>query len=375
MAHVCDVASSAPASSVRLLRRSWPRPAQRVVLFEREAIAAAASGRNSGAVQHPFDPVLADLYRETVTYYRELSDAVTDFDFPEHPVGLLLLTSDADAVAAAATAIDAHSIDIAATVLSREQLRELEPALAPDLVACRLETGYPVAPAAATTAFAARARRAGATIEVGDAAEVIVEQGRAAGVRLSSGKRVVAGNVLVAAGPWTPSLVLGWSERPPIHAVWGVVVTAALARPPRAVLEELGIDRPGLPPDELFSLVTAGRTRALDQRSWHGNRIPPSARPGSWSVRRVTSPRWQRRTRCGVRACARPVAFDGRPLIGMVPAVDGLFVCAGHGPWGISTGPASARIVVDEILGRVTAPAALAAARWSQPVGASRPIT
>jgi glycine/D-amino acid oxidase-like deaminating enzyme len=35
-----------------------------------------------------------------------------------------------------------------------------------------------------------------------------------------------------------------------------------------------------------------------------------------------------------------------------VPTVDGLFVCAGHGPWGMSTGPASAATIVDLILGR-----------------------
>ncbi|HEX8941295.1 MAG TPA: FAD-binding oxidoreductase [Candidatus Limnocylindrales bacterium] len=54
----------------------------------------------------------------------------------------------------------------------------------------------------------------------------------------------------------------------------------------------------------------------------------------------------------GVRACARPQSVDGRPLIGRVPGRDRLFVCAGHGAWGISTGPASARLVVDLLLGR-----------------------
>lgn len=54
----------------------------------------------------------------------------------------------------------------------------------------------------------------------------------------------------------------------------------------------------------------------------------------------------------GTRACARPQSADGRPLIGRVPGRSGLFICAGHGPWGISTGPASARLVVDQILGR-----------------------
>ena len=54
----------------------------------------------------------------------------------------------------------------------------------------------------------------------------------------------------------------------------------------------------------------------------------------------------------GVRACARPQSVDGRPLIGRVPGRRNLYVCAGHGPWGISTGPASARLIADLILGR-----------------------
>jgi len=55
-----------------------------------------------------------------------------------------------------------------------------------------------------------------------------------------SGRAVEAGTVLVAAGPWTPSIVPGWADQPPIRSVWGVVVSVALAVPPRAVLEELG---------------------------------------------------------------------------------------------------------------------------------------
>ena len=53
----------------------------------------------------------------------------------------------------------------------------------------------------------------------------------------------------------------------------------------------------------------------------------------------------------GLRACARPLALDGRPLVGEVPGFDGLFIAAGHGPWGISTGPASAAHVAALVLG------------------------
>ena len=55
----------------------------RVRLYERSAIAAGASGRNSGIVQHPFDPVLADLYRRSLGEYRLLADrSGSAFTFP-----------------------------------------------------------------------------------------------------------------------------------------------------------------------------------------------------------------------------------------------------------------------------------------------------
>jgi glycine/D-amino acid oxidase-like deaminating enzyme len=60
-----------------------------------------------------------------------------------------------------------------------------------------------------------------------------------------------------------------------------------------------------------------------------------------------------------VRACARPLSADGRPLLGYAPGRDDVLVAAGHGPWGISLGPASARLVADLALGRGPGPAAV----------------
>ena len=63
-----------------------------------------------------------------------------------------------------------------------------------------------------------------------------------------------------------------------------------------------------------------------------------------------------------VRACARPQSLDGRPLLGAFPGVEGLWCAAGHGPWGISTGAASARMVADAMLRGHEIPAPLAVA-------------
>jgi glycine/D-amino acid oxidase-like deaminating enzyme len=62
------------------------------------------------------------------------------------------------------------------------------------------------------------------------------------------------------------------------------------------------------------------------------------------------------------RTCGRPVTADALPLLGPVPDVDGLFIAAGHGPYGISSGSASGRIAADAVLGRAAAPDAF---RWS----------
>jgi glycine/D-amino acid oxidase-like deaminating enzyme len=43
---------------------------------------------------------------------------------------------------------------------------------------------------------------------------------------------------------------------------------------------------------------------------------------------------------------------------------DGLWVAAGHGPWGISTGPATGRLAADALLGRASVPPELSAARF-----------
>ena len=51
-----------------------------------------------------------------------------------------------------------------------------------------------------------------------------------------------------------------------------------------------------------------------------------------------------------VRACARPQSMDGRPLIGVVPGIERLVVAAGNGAWGISTGPATARLAAGAVL-------------------------
>jgi len=343
----------------------------RVHLYERTAIAAGASSRNSGIVQHPFDAVLAGLYRRSLAEYRTLAVDDGDFGLPDQPAGLLYLGHQPAAARREAAAWSAAWPSSRPEVIAGADLQRLEPALAPDLVACRLEIGFPLEPAAATRAYAASAGRRGVEIVPGDARPVIVD-GRVMGVRVDS-RTEPAAAVLVAAGPWTPGLIDPGGSWQPIRPIWGVVASLAFSDAPRHGLEAAAIDiEPSSPaatpgadhPDAAgepfdadvdFSMVPAAGSSALGSTF-----LATEPDPSAWlaALRRVGAqyvPAVARAPLIGLRHCARPASADGRPLLGAVPGVAGLFVAAGHGPWGISTGPGSARLVADLILGRIPA--------------------
>ncbi len=348
----------------------------RVTLYECTGIAAAASGRNSGVIQHPFDPVLVSLYKRSLAIYRDLAWASSgEFRLPNEPAGLLLIgTADAAAAAAGIAAAWTETYPVARPeIVAGQSLCDLEPGLAPDLVACRLEIGYPVAPASATRAFAKVAEARGATVRIGADVAVALSGGEAVGVEVD-GRVEPAGAVLVAAGPWTPALVDPSGKWRPIRSSWGVVAQVDLAEPPSHVLEAIDIEiEPASEPSERatvegglgFSLVTADGASALGSTF-----LPDEPRPEAFAgALRARGSRYVPAIASapvvGLRSCARPVSLDGRPLVGAVPGIDRLYVAAGNGPWGISTGPATARLIADLVLGAAPAiPAALDPARF-----------
>jgi glycine/D-amino acid oxidase-like deaminating enzyme len=336
-----------------------------VRLFERSEIGAGASGRNSGAVQHPFDSVLYRLHAETLAHYRVLSTGDGTFSFPPLPAGLLLLADD---LASAHRRVDELAIDfpeLAPRVIERDSLQGEEPILAPGCLAIHLATGYPIPPMAAVQAFADRARRAGAALEIGRGARPEITADRVVGTLLDDGSRLPAGRLLVAAGPWAAELIDPTGGWQPLTRTYGVTVQMALPSPARHVLEEgvvhtvnRTLETPGehagagSDPESRFSLVSAGAVTTLGSTFLPTAPEPDRVTPLLLSRGARFVPALREARILGVRVCARPQSIDGRPLIGAVPEIDGLFLATGHGPWGISTGPASARIVSDLILGR-----------------------
>jgi glycine/D-amino acid oxidase-like deaminating enzyme len=336
---------------------------RRVVLLERATLGAGASGRNSGVIQHPLDPSLVDLHLETLDLYRRVAAAGDgSFALPAEPAGLLSVTRDVDLARREAEELAQLAPNLAPTFLAPDEAREVEPSLAEGVAACRLAIGYPVEPIAATRAYAAHARVVGADLREGVEARPWLDGERVRGVRLGDGTTIVAETVVVAAGPWSPALIDPTGRWRPIRPLWGVVVTAALAAPPRHVLEEAVS---AIPDDDeapsdgdglSFSLVTASGSSSLGSSFREDEPDLDALVPAIVARGRTFVPAVGDGPLGAVRACARPLSRDGRPLIGRVPGIDRLWIVAGHGPWGISTGPASGRLAADLIEGRVAAP-------------------
>jgi D-amino-acid dehydrogenase len=342
-----------------------------VVLYERDGIAAAASGRNSGAIQHPFDAELAPYWRASIEMYEQLAAAGAGFELPAGEPGLLMVAEEPFAVREVAAELREVAPELEPEIIDADELAAAEPALARGLTACRLSTGIAVPPGSATRAFAEQATRAGASVETGAAARPWIEGDRARGVVLGT-ERVEAGAVVVAAGPWTDALLGLPPERSVVTPVWGVNVEVALSEPPSLPVEQVGVV--GLAPssgdrlDSIFSLVTAAGTSSLGSTFLTAEPDPDVVAPEL--VRRGAAfvPALADSPVRSTRACARPVSPDGRPMVGRVPGVDGLVVAAGHGMWGISIGPATARLAADVVLGRGDGvPAALDPARFLGP--------
>lgn len=353
----------------------------RVILVEGRAIGAGASGRNLGAIQHPFDPVLATLYVESLARYRALADGpcAGAFALGQRPAGLLQVNRDPDAARRQARRMADAFPELAPAFCDPAEVAEMEPALVDGLAAVLLATGYPVPPAAATEAWADLAAERGTRFLVGAAAGLDVVDGRAVGVRLEDGASVAAGAVLIAAGPWTPRLVDPSGAWRPIVPTWGVTVQLELAGPPptHVIEEDEGdaINRPAAAteraagseasdPPSLFSLSSAAGITTLGSTFLPAE--PDEASVAEFLIRRAVAymPSIADARIVGRRTCARPQSVDGRPFIGAVGGFpDGLYVCAGHGPWGISTGPASAAIAARAVLDGTPPPPELDASR------------
>ena len=267
------------------------------------------------------------------------------------------------------------TLGIPAEVLSGRECRRMEPMLAPSVRGGLLaERDGSIDPRRLTSALLVAAERTGATLVRRKVTRVLVESGRATGVRLDDGTELRADRILLAAGSWTGLLEgLPPGLLPPIRPVKGQVVRLRTRVPflrrttrglvkgssvylvPRtdgeivvgATQEELGYD----------TTVTAGGV-------WELLRDARELIPGITELEFAE-----------VCAGLRPGSPDNAPILGPA-ALPGLFLATGHFRNGVLLTPVTADVMAEALAtGQVPGiAAAITPDRYTKEVPACRPL-
>ncbi len=219
---------------------AW-RAAQRglnVVVLERGAQPAGETSSVAAGMLAPISEALAtevplmrlglasvEAYPEFVA---ELTD-VTGMDTGYLRCGTLLAARDGDEAEALERELALRErFRLAVHRLRGSEARRLEPALAPALrLALDIPDDHAIDPRKLTAALAKAVDHAGGALRTDAAvAEVTIEEGRVAGLRLAdSGERIAAEHVVIAAGVWSDDIEgVPEAARVPIHPVKGQIL-------------------------------------------------------------------------------------------------------------------------------------------------------
>ena len=244
------------------------------------------------------------------------------------------------------------------------ELRELEPAIAPDLAGALLFGGdLQVAPRELTVALAGEVRRLGGAVHEGTTVNgIALRAGAVVGVE-TDGDRLACATVVLAAGPWSAPLAASAGLRLPVEPRKGTLVQAGPAPGlvrrklyEAAYVDDVLSDDAGLRIAAVIEETLDGHVLCGSSRERAGFDAQVDADVCDALVRRAarfvpalaTLPRhaaW-----CGFR----PYLPDHLPAIGPSQAVPGLHVSTGHEGAGIALGPISGRLVAQAICGEPT---------------------
>ena len=211
-----------------------------VTLLEREELAAGASGRNNGLWVTPIDPALLPMARISLARYLELADtSPIPFHLDREPIGLVAAALDDEEMRRGEQAHEPYRLaGVRVDRLEPTDVLGLEPAIAPEVLGGWLvHHGHRLAPAALTVALALMAAERGAIVRHHLPVRALLQdRDRVAGVMTDDG-RIDADEVVVAAGPWTSSLLDPIGVRLPITGARGWLVrldpTSGAPSPPR----------------------------------------------------------------------------------------------------------------------------------------------
>jgi glycine oxidase len=336
---------------------------QRVALAEASSPAAGASGAAPGRlnppVKGPASGAVFDLHvAETARYPDHISRlrSCTGLDSEYRVPSLLLPRFDDESViaqqelcaASRAAGVDAHWCDAAAAI-------GLEPHLNPEVRSAVWIPGAATVNARRLTVAQARAAElAGASICPYWPVQRLLRHGcRITGVS-NGNDEIHAGATVVAAGVWSAAVLRTAGVDLEITPVRGQMIAV---RPPAGWVTRMVVGEAG-------SLVP--RVDGSVQIGWTSEHAGFDTRPTLEAIAREIAaaqhlvPGLGRFPFAGAWAGLRPVTPSGRPAIGQVAELDGLYAAVGHYADGVILGPSTGEVMRELIVADGVGRAALA---------------
>ncbi len=338
-----------------------------VVLLERGELGSGTTAGGLGGIRHQFadelDVRLSMLAMKTWRSFDELTGARHDF----RQRGYLILATAADGLEQLRAAIPLYErVGVNVEMVDRVTIADLVPGMrVDDLRGGRFgaEDGYGD-PLQALAGFAAFAQLGGATLrERVNVREILRAGDRVTGVRTDDGE-IVAERVLLATGCWTAPLAATAGVAVPIWPYRRSIMESQpippLADAPMVVEWESGFHfrpkdsavrfaMPNLTTDGQVEKVPASPPTAFPG-DFAPLDVPPALEP--WVSARAG---WRHAAFANVEirsrwSCYYEMTPDDHPIVGAVPGADGLYIAAGFSGHGFMHAPATARLIVEEML-------------------------
>jgi sarcosine oxidase, subunit beta len=331
--------------------------AGRVVLVEKNAIAAGGTGWSSGIVrQHYAHETLARMARTSLGVFEHFAEIVGgDADF--HRAGFLVLVQPSDVENAIANVAMQRGVGIDVSVLTPAEIAELEPRMTvADIGGAAWEPGAGYAdPASVANGFAAAARREGAELLIGVHAERIIVGPRGVEAVETSAWRIAARTVVVAAGFRSRELV----------APLGVDLPITPIRHDVAIVERtagFGASHP-----TVVDLINGSYMKPEGSGMTLIGMIAASAGVEDPEVEQVRDPTPAAVLDLATRFCRRFPTQDGaslrrgytgiydctpdqQPLLGPTPSVPGLHLATGFSGHGFKLSPVVGAMIAERII-------------------------
>ncbi|MCH8309545.1 MAG: FAD-binding oxidoreductase [Chloroflexi bacterium] len=324
-------------------------------VIERDAVGSHASGFAYGGLSPTGDSdtsgqLLPDaqvssegmrLHREFATSLQEETGINTEFR--ERPTLSLAFTEEEAQAAKSHVSALGHVEGWTARWLDSADARAIEPRISDEAVgAIYTEGGADVEPYRFVLALLGAAENMGATIRHGEVTGLKREGSRVTGVVLNNGE-VSSDCVVLAAGPWTGE-ASSWLNVPiKVGPLKGQILRLRAPGAPFRVSIGWNGNYATTKPDGLLWTGTTEEEAGFDERP------TPEARDQIMASLLKMIPSLEDAQLVQQTACLRPLADDGKLVLGAVPDWDGVYIATGTGRKGILLGPAVGRLMADLI--------------------------